>query len=116
MSIVPYEQSTKNAVIVLGAHRGARQNIPHLARIENESTRITPHITYVDLYPGRATQTADIARENGLTARGVEERAERYLDNGLPEHTPVFIHLDDPSAVATILRRAEGKPYPLAGD
>lgn len=115
MSIVPYEHPNTN-VVVLGAHRGARQNIPHLARIENDSTRITPQITYVDLYPGRAVQTAELARGRGLTARGVEERAEDYLDNGLPEHTPIFLHLDDPNAVATILRRAEGKPYPIAGD
>jgi hypothetical protein len=113
-SIIPDEPTTN--IIILGAHQGARENITHLARIENESTHLTPHVTYVDLYPGRAAQTAERARRMGLQADAVEARAEDYLDTGFPEHTPFFVHLDDPTAVARILRRAVGKPYPVAGD
>jgi len=115
MSIVPYESRKSIEAVTLGAHRGARKNIPHLALIEDESTRITPHVTYVDLYPGRAEQTAALARTQGINARAVEARAEEYLDTGFAEHTPVFVHLDDANAVANVLHHAEGKPYPLAG-
>lgn len=114
-SIVPIETRTRIDAVTLGAHRGARKNIPHLAAIEGESTRIAPHVTYVDLYPGRAAHTAAAARAAGLTATAVEARAEDYLDTGFPEHTPILVHLDDPKAVANVLHHAEGKPYPLAG-
>jgi hypothetical protein len=101
---------TRFPILAAGASRGARQNLHALERFNEKSQGTEIDVEYVDPEVGRALNTAALATERGITARGTEGRIETVI-RARPQ--PLMVHLDRPAALAETFEAVEETPVPV---
>lgn len=97
----PIRPRTRRTLLNPGANRGARENIKALRVFNRTSTAALLETTYVDPIPGRAEETAELARREGVPAVAIEATGAEVLDD-----TPGALQLanvDTPPALSELL-------------
>jgi hypothetical protein len=101
-------------VVQAGTNHGARGNLPHLRRLQEESDIIDVQIIGVDPLPNRARNYAADAERFGLRATPREAKIEEFT-NDLPEGAPVLLNMDNPAAHAEALRQLADRDVAVLG-
>lgn len=104
---------TTRRVYVAGANRGARGNLPALARLNRESERMAIEVVPVDPVPGRAMALATEARGLGLTATATEGKIEEIVTTPTYRGEPKILNLDRAGAIAVALAATEKAAPPV---
>lgn len=101
-------------VVQAGTNHGARGNLPHLRRLQEESDIIDVQIIGVDPLPNRARTYAADAERAGLRTTPREAKIEEFIDD-LPEGAPVLLNMDNPGAHAAALRQLADRDVAVLG-
>lgn len=94
----------------VGAHRGARANLSALAEHDRHTSASRLVVDEIDPVPGRAEETAVLARRQGLDAHGTEGRGEALVHRDRADG--VIANVDNAATVAATVEamRREGVP------
>jgi len=101
-------------IVQAGTNHGARGNLPHLRRLQEESDIIDVEIIGVDPLPNRARTYAADAERVALRATPREAKIEDFIDD-LPEGAPVLLNMDNPAAHAEALRQLVDRDVAVLG-
>lgn len=106
-------QRPQPRILNIGANRGARANLGALTSFARRTDAAPPTVVYVDPAPGRASETAALARRQDVDASGVEARAEDVIAS--MDATALMANVDDPATLATVIEVARAQQLPLLG-
>lgn len=112
----PPKPSRALKALVGGAGRGGKRSIPGFRdfNLNSTGTYIVPF--YTDVVPGRAAALKALAEEQGLIAEAVEGRIEDALaTTDVDPQSPLILHLDRASAVASVLRNPKSQSRTVLG-
>jgi hypothetical protein len=111
--------STKNArpkkslnILVGGANRGTRQNLPGYERFNAKSSGTELVLRCVDPEPGRAAECAELAAKSGVAITPDEGRIEDAMRSDL---SPTVLQVDNAETVANAMAVARALPRPVTG-
>lgn len=101
----PPQPKRKVSVLNIGAHRGARLNIPAFTEFNNSSVAAELVPTYADPLPGRAVALQREAAQQGVISTALERRGEDIVTSADAQSAdPVVLNVDRASAIASLLR------------
>ncbi|MBI5515262.1 MAG: hypothetical protein HY909_15905 [Deltaproteobacteria bacterium] len=113
MAKIPVRSRSRKRLLHSGAHRGARENLAALTNFNQTSVAAVIDAVYVDPAPGRAEETAELARRDGLIADAIEARAEDVL--AAEEVDANVFHVDNAVALANGLAVLGERRLPSLG-
>ncbi len=113
MTTKPIRPRTRRTLLNPGANRGARENIKALKDFNRTSSAAVIEATYVDPVPGRAEETAELARRDGVPSVAIEATGEEALDNA--DGALQLVNVDNPLTLAELLARSGVRGIPSLG-
>lgn len=96
---IPVRSRSRKRLLNSGANRGARENLTALQTFNGTSVAAEIEVLYADPAPGRAEETAELARRGGIEAEAIEARAEDVLSGEVVDAN-VF-HVDNAATLAS---------------
>ncbi len=109
----PIRPRKRRTLLNPGANRGARENIKALKDFNRTSTAATIETLYVDPVPGRAEETAELARREGVPAEAIEATGEEVLDDA--RGALQLANVDAPATLAELVDRSGARGIPTLG-
>ncbi len=109
----PIRPRTRRTLLNPGANRGARENIKALRVFNQTSTAAVIETTYVDPVPGRAEETAELARREGVPSEAIEATGEEVIDDA--RGALQLANVDSPATLAELVGRAGARGIPTLG-
>lgn len=113
MTTKPIRPRTRRTLLNPGANRGARENIKALKDFNRTSSAAVIQATYVDPVPGRAEETAELARRDGVPAEAIEATGAEALDG--TDGALQLVNVDGPRALADLAAQAGRYKIPSLG-
>lgn len=108
-----FRRRARSSTLMIGANQGARGNLSAVEKFNALTRAAAPEVVYADVVPGRAHETAELARTRGIDARAIEARGEDVLaDSGA---TALVAHVDNAATLATLVRASQVQELPLLG-
>lgn len=110
---IPVRSRSRKRLLNSGANRGARENLAALRDFNQTSVAAVIDAVYVDPAPGRAEETAELARREGIVAGAIEARAEDVLS--AEEVDANVFHVDNAGSLASGLAALDNRRLPSLG-